>query len=73
MHYIQFNQIVRDAETANVIFSVGRGHLLTQGEIEKVLLELRIRRAANVARISLGPESGFSRSEAEHAIANGAQ
>jgi hypothetical protein len=72
MHYIQFNQKVRDAETANLIFSVVRGHLLTQGEIEKVLLELRIRRAANVARISVGPEFGFSRIDAEHAIANGA-
>jgi hypothetical protein len=71
MHYIQFNQIVRDAEIA-VISSVVREHRLTEGEIEKALLELRIPRAANVARISVGPESGFSRIDAEHAIANGA-
>ena len=73
MRYIQFNQIVRDAEIANVISSVVREHRLTEGEIEKALLELRIpRAAANVARISVGPESGFSRIDAEHAIANGA-
>ena len=72
MHYIQFNQIVRDAEIANAISSVVRGHRLTEGEIEKALLELRIPRAANVARISVGPESDFSRIDAEHAIANGA-
>ena len=57
---------------ANVISSVVREHRLTEGEIEKALLELRIPRAANVARISVGPESGFSRIDAEHAIANGA-
>jgi hypothetical protein len=44
MRYIQFNQIVRDAEIANVISSVVREHHLTEGEIEKALLELpRIR------------------------------
>ena len=50
----------------------GGEHHLTEGEIEKALLELRIPRAAKVARISVGPESGFSRIDAEHAIANGA-
>ena len=39
MHYIQFNQIARDAEIANVISSVVREHRLTEGEIEKALLE----------------------------------
>jgi hypothetical protein len=73
MHYIQFNQIVRDAEIANVISSVVREHRLSEGEIEKGLLELRIPTAANVAWISVGPEFGFSRIDAEHAIANGAQ
>jgi uncharacterized membrane protein YheB (UPF0754 family) len=72
MHYIQFNQIVRDAEIANIISSVVREHRLTEGEIKKALLELRIPRAANVARISVSHESGFSRIDAEHAIANGA-
>lgn len=65
-------QPVRDAEITNVISSVVREHHLTEGEIEKALLELRIPRAAKVARISVGPESGFSRIDAEHAIANGA-
>lgn len=72
MHYIQFNQIVRDAEIAYAISPVVRRHRLTAEETEKFLLELRIPRAANVARISVGPESGFSRIDAEHAIANGA-
>ena len=49
-----------------------RRHRLTEGEIEKALLELRIPRAANVARISGGRESGFSPIGAEHAIAHGA-
>ena len=51
--------------------SAVRGHRLTEGEIEKALLELRIPRAANVARISVGRESGFSVVGAEHAIASG--
>jgi hypothetical protein len=72
MHYIQFNQIVRDAEIAYAISPVVRRHRLSAEETEKFLLELRIPRAANVARISVGPESGFSRIDAEHAIANGA-
>lgn len=72
MHYIQFNQIVRDAEIAYAISPVVRRHRLTAEETEKFLLELRIPRAANVARIRVGPESGFSRIDAEHAIANGA-
>jgi hypothetical protein len=71
MHYLQFNQIVRDAEIAYAISPVVRRHRLTAEETEKFLLELRIPRAANVARISVGPESGFSRIDAEHAIANG--
>jgi hypothetical protein len=55
MHVIQFRQIVRDAEVANAISPVVRRHRLTEEETEKFLLELRIPRAANVARIvSLG-------------------
>ena len=72
MHHIGFDQIVRDAEIANVISSVVRKHRLTEAEIEKALLDLRIPRAANVARISVGPESGFSLIGAEHAIGSGA-
>jgi hypothetical protein len=37
MHYIQFNQIVRDAEIANVISSVVREHRLTEGRDRKSL------------------------------------
>ena len=52
MHLIEFRQIVRDAEIANAISPVVRRHRLTEGDTEKALLDLRIPRAANVARIS---------------------
>ena len=45
-----------------------RRHRLTKGEVKEALLKLRIPRAANAARISVGPESGFSPIGAEHAI-----
>jgi hypothetical protein len=55
MHLIEFRQIVRDAEVANAISPFVRRHRLTEAETEKFLLDLRIPRAANVARIvSLG-------------------
>ena len=53
MYLLEFRQIVRDAEIANAISPVVRRHRLTEGETEKALLELRISRAANVARISV--------------------
>jgi hypothetical protein len=53
MHLKEFRQIVRDAEIANAISSVVRRHRLTEEETEEALLELRIPRAANVARISV--------------------
>ena len=52
MHLLEFRQIVRDAEVANVISPVVRGHRLTEEETEEALLELRIPRAANVAQIT---------------------
>ena len=52
MHRIEFRQIVRDAEVAYAISSVVRRHRLTEEETEKFLVELRIPRAANVARIT---------------------
>ena len=57
MHLIEFRQVLRDAEVANAISPVVRRHHLKEEETEKVLLELRIPCAANVARISvsLGP------------------
>jgi len=53
MHHIQFRQIVRDAEIANVISPVVRKHHLTEAETEKALLELSVPRAANIARITI--------------------
>jgi hypothetical protein len=52
MHFIQFRQIIRDAEIAYVISPVVRRHRLSAEETEKFLLELRIPRAANVAGIT---------------------
>ena len=54
VHRIEFRQIVRDAEIAYAISPVVRRHRLTEEETEKFLLELRIPRAANVARITDG-------------------
>jgi hypothetical protein len=52
VHLIEFHQIVRDAEIANAISPVVRRHRLTEEETKKFLLELRIPRAANVARLT---------------------
>ena len=49
---IEFRQILRDAEIAYAISPVVRKHRLSAEETEKFLLELRIPRAANVARIT---------------------
>jgi hypothetical protein len=51
VHRIEFRQIVRDAEIAYAISPVVRRHRLTEEKTEKFLVELRIPRAANVARI----------------------
>jgi len=52
VHHIEFRQIIRDAEIAYAISPIVRGHRLTAEETEKFLLELRIPRAANVAKIT---------------------
>jgi hypothetical protein len=52
VHRIEFREIVRDAEIAYAISPVVRRHCLTEEETEKFLVELRIPRAANVARIT---------------------
>jgi len=52
VHRIVFRQIVRDAEIAYAISPIVRRHRLTEEETEKFLVELRIPRAANVARIT---------------------
>ena len=51
MHLKEFRQIVRDAEIANAISPIVHKNHLTEAEIEKVLLQLRVPRAGNVARI----------------------
>jgi len=53
MHLIEFREIVHDAEIANAIVPVVRRHHLTEVDTEKALLELRVPRAANIARISV--------------------
>jgi len=52
VHHIEFRQIIRDAEIAYAIAPVVRRHRLSEEETEKFLVELRIPRAANVARIT---------------------
>ena len=52
MHRIAFRQITRDGEIAYAISPVVRRHRLTEEETEKFLVELRIPRVANVARIT---------------------
>ena len=54
VHRIVFRQIIRDAEIAYAISPVVRRHRLTEEETEKFLVELRIPRAAKVARITRG-------------------
>ena len=44
---------MRDAEIARVISPVVRGHHLTAAQTEKVLLELKVPRAANIAQVSV--------------------
>ena len=53
MHHIEFRQVIRDAEIANAIFPVVRSHHLTEVETENALLELRVVRAANIARVNV--------------------
>ena len=66
MHLIELRKIVRGAEVANVISPVVRGHRLTEEETEDALLELRIPRAANVARIIFRQAGSFISEEERH-------
>ena len=52
MHFAQFGKIIRDAEVAACISPVVWKHGLSEKETTSALLELRVPRAANVARIS---------------------
>ena len=52
MHLKQLNEILRDADVANAIFRVVRGHRMSEAQTERALTELHIPRAANVAGIT---------------------
>lgn len=52
MHLKQLNEILRDADVANAISSVVRGHRMSEAQTERALTELDVPRAANVAGIT---------------------
>jgi hypothetical protein len=52
MHRTQFKEILRDVEVAVCICPVVQKHHLSEEETKKALVELRVPRAANIARIS---------------------
>ena len=52
MHLKQLNEILRDADVANAIFPVVRGHRMSEAQTERALTELHVPRAANVAGIT---------------------
>ena len=52
MHLKQLNEILRDADVANAIFPVVRGHRMSEVQTERALTELHVPRAANIAGIT---------------------
>jgi hypothetical protein len=52
VHLKQLNEILRDADVANAIFPVVRGHRMSEAQTERALIELHVPRAANVAGIT---------------------
>ena len=52
MHLKQLNEILRDADVANAIFPVVRGHRMSEAQTERALTELHVPRPANVAGIT---------------------
>ena len=52
MHRIQLAEILRDADVANAISTVVHEYRLTEDQTERALSELRVGRAANVAKIT---------------------
>ena len=52
VHLKQLNEILRDADVANAIFPVVRGHRMSEAQTERALTELDVPRAANVAGIT---------------------
>ena len=52
MHLKQLDEILRDADVANAISLVVRGHRMSEDQTERALTELHVPRAANVAGIT---------------------
>ena len=52
MHLKQLHEILRDADVANAISPVVRGHRMSEEQTERALTELHVPRAANVAGIT---------------------
>jgi len=52
VHLKQLHEILRDAEVANAISLVVRGHRMSEAQTERALTELHVPRAANVAGIT---------------------
>jgi hypothetical protein len=52
VHLKQLHEILRDAEVANAISLVVRGHRMSEEQTERALTELHVPRAANVAGIT---------------------
>jgi hypothetical protein len=52
VHLKQLNEILRDADVANAIFPVVRGHRMSEAQTERALTDLHVPRAANVAGIT---------------------
>jgi len=51
VHLKQLHEILRDADVANAISLVVRGHRMSEEQTERALTELHVPRAANVAGI----------------------
>jgi len=52
VHLKQLHEILRDADVANAISLVVRGHRMSEEQTERALTELHVPRAANVAGIT---------------------
>ena len=52
VHLKQLHEILRDADIANAISPIARGHRMSEEQIERALTELHVPRAANVAGIT---------------------
>jgi hypothetical protein len=52
VHLKQLHEVLRDADVANAISLVVRGHRMCEEQTERALTELHVPRAANVAGIT---------------------